>query len=143
MRARPFGGLAVRPSLDPSFERAFATERGKDAGGAGRIVARFDHVSEAQRTGVIFRLAREAQQVERRAGGHDISETRTQNGAEDLAEDAKRATLGILLADMSVVRRNVADLVPKRESELRFIVHQPHQLAGYIDIAAKIGRAHV
>ena len=69
--------------------------------------------------------------------GPAIYDGKSYSAAVHLAEDTKRATLGILLADMSVVRRNVADLVPKRESELRFIVHQPHQLAGHIDIATR------
>src|SRR4051812_43669740 len=47
--ARPFGGLAVGPPLDPRLERAVSAERGENPKSARRIVAGGDHVSHAQR----------------------------------------------------------------------------------------------
>ena len=44
--------------------------------------------------------------------------------------------LGILLANVRVVRGDVPNLVTERESKLRFVVHQPHQLTGHVNIAA-------
>jgi len=38
-----------------------------------------------------------------------------------------------------VVSGDVADLVAKREGQLRLIVHQGHQLASDVDVAARDG----
>ena len=137
MGACPFRRLAVGPALDARFKRARAAQRRENPGCARRIVARGDHVPEAERIGLIFLLAREAQRIEPRAR---LRERRRDAGAEDRTDDlpkhAERIALGILLADMGVVGGDVADFVPERERELGLVVHQAHQLAGHVDIAA-------
>ena len=137
MGACPFRGLAVGPALDPRLKRAVAAERGEDAGGARRIVAGRDHVAHAERIGLIFLLAREAQSIEPGAAlEHVAHDPGAKDRADDLAEHAQRAAPRISFARMGVVGGDMADLVAEREGELGFVVHQPHQLARDVDIAA-------
>ena len=123
-------------ALDPSLERACAAQRRQDFGRPGRIVAGLDHVSEPKGVGLIFLVAREAQQIELRAGGEDVGNPGAEDGADDLAEDSERISFSILLANVGVIGGNVADLMTERKGKLRLVVHQAHQLAGHVDIAS-------
>ena len=55
----------------------------------------------------------------------------------DLAEHAPRVSLRIFLSGAGMVGGDVAGLVAKREGEFGFIVHQGHQLARDVDVAAR------
>src|SRR6185437_9589191 len=82
MGARPFRDLAVGTSLNPRLERAFPAEGGEHFGCSGGIVARLDHIFEAKRVGLIFLLARKAQEIEHRSSLEDAR----RSGAEDCAD---------------------------------------------------------
>jgi hypothetical protein len=142
MGACPFRRLAAVLALNARFERGGAGDRGKNAGGARRIVAGGDQVSKTERVGLIFLVAREAEGRElgtARSHFRDrIAETAADDAAEDRSEDSKDAApLRIGFARLLVIGGDVADLVAEREGELRLIVHQRHQLAGDVDVAAR------
>src|SRR5205814_9684512 len=113
MSACPLRGLAVGPALHPELKRRVARQRGKDTGGDSRIVTRGDQIANSERVGLIFLLARKAQYVETRACQQDVVDARTKDRADDRPEDAERVALGILLADMGVVCRDVSNFVPE------------------------------
>ena len=137
MCARPFRRLAIGAPLHPCFDRTLTGKRGKNSHRARRIVAGADHVPEAQRIGLIFLVAREAQEVELRSRGDHVGDSRPEDRADDLTENAERIARGILLPNVGVVRRDVADFVAEREGELGLVVHQAHQLPRDVNIAAR------
>src|SRR4029079_10029005 len=93
--------------------------------------------SQPQGVGLIFLVAREAEEIELRSLLDVVAErTAAENRAETLPELAIAALLGILLADVGVVCGDMADLVPEREGELGLVIHQRHELAGDINVAA-------
>src|SRR5205814_777990 len=74
------------PPRHPRFERAVTAQRRENSRGAGRVITRADHVPEAERIGLIFLLAREAQHIEPRARSDDIRNAGAEDRADDLTE---------------------------------------------------------
>ena len=125
---RPFGRLAIGLALHARFKRACAAERRKHRIGSRRIVARRDHVPDAQRVGLIFLLARELQDVEQRARARRIG---SPPKIAPIACPIQASGLRLTYSSRAwgVVRGDMADLMAERESELRFIVHQTRAAA--------------
>ena len=140
VRARPFrrSGGWCGPGPAPRA-RLCAAQRSEHAGSAGGIVAGRDHVAQAKRVGLIFLLAREAQQVELRARRvQDLVRSRRRRSLRRSGRDTPSGLRSrILLADVGVVGGDMPDFMAEREGELRLVVHQRHQLAGDVDIAAR------
>jgi len=111
---RPFGSLAVGLALKPRLERGLQRECREQSGRPSGIVAGGDQVAKAERVGLIFLLAREAQGIQPGPRQH-VADARTEDRAENLAEHPERVAPRISLADVSVIGRDVPDLMPQRE----------------------------
>ncbi len=142
VRARPFRRGAAVASLDPGFESAGTGQGRQHSGATARIVAGVDQIADAEPVRLIFLLARETERCELRAGLEHLRDGIAQASADDASEDraedsSDRAAPRIGFTGLGMIGRDMADFVPQREGQLRLIVHEAHQLARDVDIAAR------
>ncbi len=147
VRASPFGdraGVATRDARLEVILRGKAGQHGRQRAG---IVTGGSKVADAEPVGLKLLTARKAQRrelrdlqgviLEKPADGAGDPAGIAEKTADDSAEHAKnRVALGIRLALLRMTRGDMADFVAEHAGQLSFVVHQGHQLARDVNIAA-------
>ena len=137
----PIPALTIVLALQPQLQRIGPCQRRQYSCSAKRIVTRRDDIAGPQRVGLIFLIAREAEGRDLGILLGEVAErTRTYNAAKDRAKHAEDGVAGGSgFSLLRMVCSNVTGLMTKDKGELRLIVHQTHQLASDVDIAARNG----
>ena len=125
MGACPFGRRAVPVALDPRLERRGAGQLGKHRRAAVGIIAGRRDVADAEHVGLIFLVAREAQQPHlgkllRALRNQAAERIAADHGAQNLAEHAQDRAVGrCRTAGLGVIGGDVAGFMARRRTPAR------------------------
>ncbi len=139
---QPADRLGARLAGQPRLQAGLRAQRSEDVAAGEWIIARAGEVAHPQAVGLAFLVARKAERIQPAAGPGDLpDDVRAGNRAEQRRAEADEP--GALLALLRVAGGDMADFMAHHERQLGFVVHQRHELAGDIDIAAGDGEGIV
>ena len=149
MGAGPFGHGA-RVARHTLVQAGLRRQRGKHVRQRTGIIAGRGEVADAQIVRLIFLAAREFEGQKLAAGAdpllqHAAQRRIAQQGAGQHLQQraADRVALRRLLAPLAMLGGDMADFMAQHAGQLRLVIHQRHQLARDIDIAAGDGEGVV
>ena len=143
MSACPFGCRPVPIALDPRFESRSPGKLRQHGRASAGIIARRGHVADAKDVRLIFLLTGEAQQPHLgkllgALGNQPAKGIAANHRAEDLPQHTPyRARVGGGFARLGMIGGNVPGFMADDECQFGLIVHDAHQLASDVNIAAR------